>query len=97
MSVLRKEKGWQRREIAATVGAALHLLEEFDRQGPSRKALRANQEANIAEARRTLPVALSDLGFAGFFLTSTGCQSACNVLPMLDPLLRLFLNEVPLM
>ena len=71
MSVLRKEKGWRRREIAATVGAALYLLEEFDRQGPSRKAFKATQEANIAEARRTFPIALSDLGLAGFFLTST--------------------------
>ena len=96
MSVAKKEKGWQRREIAATVGAALLLLEEFDRQGPSTKALKATHEASIAEARVTFPVALSNLGAAGFFLTSRGCQSACNVLPMLDPLLRQLLNEVPL-
>ncbi len=30
MSVLKREKGWQRREIAATIEAALYLLEEFD-------------------------------------------------------------------
>ncbi len=31
MSALKREKGWQRREIAATIGDALYLLEEFDR------------------------------------------------------------------
>jgi hypothetical protein len=35
MSMLRKGKGWQWREIDATIGAALHLLEEFERSGPS--------------------------------------------------------------
>jgi hypothetical protein len=96
MSVLKREKGWQRREIAATIGAALYLLEEFDQHGPSTKAFKSSQEATIAETRRTFPVALSNLGAAGFFLTTRGCQFAENVLPMLDPLLRQILYDVPL-
>ncbi len=95
MSVLRKEKGWQRRETAATVGAALQLLEEFDRQGPSTKALKLTQVDHNEEEAFSLPIPLSYLGAVGFSGTR-GWQSAWNVLPTLDPLVFSQLYGVPL-
>ena len=95
MSVLRKEKGWQRREIAATIAAALHMLEEFDRQGPSTKALKLTHVDDMEEAALMFPIPISYLGATGFFGPG-GWQTAWKVLPTLDPLVFPQLYKVPL-